>query len=40
MTHEIREGSVQPNPSNLKHCGYCDFRDACRYEGAEAVRGA
>jgi hypothetical protein len=40
MTQQIREGIVQPNPSDLKHCGYCDFRDACRFEGAEAVRGA
>jgi CRISPR/Cas system-associated exonuclease Cas4 (RecB family) len=40
VTQEIRDGGVQPNPSNLKHCDYCDFRDACRYEGAEAVREA
>jgi RecB family exonuclease len=40
LTREIREGVVQPRPSNLKHCEYCDFRDACRYEGAEAARGA
>lgn len=36
----IREGAVQPHPSDLKHCEHCDFRDACRYEGAEAVQGA
>jgi ATP-dependent helicase/DNAse subunit B len=40
VTREIREGSVEPHPSDLKHCEYCEFRDACRYEGAEAVRGA
>ncbi len=40
VAREIREGTVQPNPSNLKHCQFCDFRDACRYEGAEAARGA
>ena len=40
LAREIREGRVQPGPSNLKHCEYCDFRDACRYEGAEAVREA
>jgi len=40
VTREIRAGVVQPKPSDLKHCAWCDFRDACRYEGAEAVRGA
>jgi RecB family exonuclease len=40
VSREIREGAVQPSPSNLRHCDYCEFRDACRYEGAEAVRGA
>ena len=40
VAREIREGIVQPHPSDVKHCVYCDFRDACRYEGAEAVRGA
>ena len=40
MTSEIRDGVVQARPSDLRHCEYCDFRDACRYEGAEAVRGA
>jgi ATP-dependent helicase/DNAse subunit B len=40
VTGEIRNGSIQPNPSNLRHCEYCDFRDACRYEHTEAMRGA
>jgi ATP-dependent helicase/DNAse subunit B len=38
LVHEIREGVVQPAPSNLRHCQYCDARDACRYESTEAVR--
>lgn len=40
VAREIREGAVQPHPSNLKHCVYCNFRDACRWEGADAARGA
>ncbi len=40
VAREIRQGTVRPNPSDLKHCVYCDFRDACRYEGAEAAREA
>jgi ATP-dependent helicase/DNAse subunit B len=40
LTREIREGIVQPHPASLRHCGYCEFRDACRYEGTTAVRGA
>jgi RecB family exonuclease len=40
VTREIREGAVQAKPSDLKHCEYCDFRDACRYEGVEAAKGA
>jgi ATP-dependent helicase/DNAse subunit B len=40
LAREIRGGAVQPQPSDLKHCAYCDFRDACRFEEAEAARGA
>ena len=40
LVHEIRQGVVQPGPSNLRHCQYCDARDACRYESTEAVRTA
>jgi ATP-dependent helicase/DNAse subunit B len=32
FTREIREGRVEAHPSAQKHCVYCDFRDACRYE--------
>jgi ATP-dependent helicase/DNAse subunit B len=39
VTRAIREGVVSPHPSNLKHCEYCDYRDACRYEGSEAAVG-
>ncbi len=40
VAREIREGTVRPQPSNSKHCEYCEFRDACRFEEAEAVREA
>lgn len=40
LTQEIRQGIVQPNPANVKHCAWCDYRDTCRYEGAEAVQSA
>jgi len=40
LAAEIRAGTVQPHPSDTKHCRHCDFRDACRYESAEAVRPA
>jgi CRISPR/Cas system-associated exonuclease Cas4 (RecB family) len=40
VTRAIREGVVSPHPSNLKHCEYCDYRDACRYEGSEAAVGS
>jgi ATP-dependent helicase/DNAse subunit B len=40
LATEIRAGTVRPRPSDTKHCRYCDFRDACRYESAEAVSPA
>ncbi len=40
VASEIREGIIQPRPSDLKHCQYCEFRDGCRYEDVAAVRGA
>jgi RecB family exonuclease len=33
---EIRAGTIAPDPSDLKHCKYCDFRDACRFDSARA----
>ncbi|HLM99632.1 MAG TPA: PD-(D/E)XK nuclease family protein [Bryobacteraceae bacterium] len=33
----IAQGRVAPEPSDLGKCRYCDFRDACRYAGAEAA---
>jgi ATP-dependent helicase/DNAse subunit B len=33
----IAAGRIAPEPSDLSKCGYCDFRDACRYAGAEAT---
>src|SRR5262249_41759984 len=27
FAREIREGTVEPRPANVKHCEYCDFRD-------------
>jgi len=33
----IAQGSIAPEPSDLGKCRYCDFRDACRYAGAEAA---
>lgn len=40
MVEQIREGIIQPNPADLKHCGWCDVKDACRYESTEATRTA
>ena len=33
----IAGGRISPEPSDIEKCRYCDFRDACRYAGAEAV---
>ena len=33
----ITGGRIAPEPSDLSKCRYCEFRDACRYAGAEAT---
>jgi ATP-dependent helicase/DNAse subunit B len=33
----IAAGRIAPDPSDLSKCRYCDFRDACRYQGAEVT---
>jgi len=33
----IAQGGIAPEPSDLGKCRYCDYRDACRYVGAEAA---
>jgi ATP-dependent helicase/DNAse subunit B len=40
LAAEIWQGTVQPKPSNARHCDYCDARDACRYEATGAVETA
>jgi RecB family exonuclease len=34
---EIRAGRVEPRPANTGNCRFCDFRDVCRVESAEAA---
>ncbi len=34
---QIRSGRMQPDPADTDHCGYCDFRDACRVETRRAA---
>ena len=33
----IAGGSIAPEPSDISKCRLCDYRDACRYAGAEAA---
>ena len=33
----IARGRISPEPSDIEKCRFCDFRDACRYAGAEAA---
>lgn len=33
----ITTGRIAPEPSDVSKCRNCDFRDACRYAGAEAA---
>jgi len=37
VIEQIRAGRVEPDPADLKHCEYCDFRDACRVEPRKAA---
>ena len=33
---QIRAGRIEPLPADIKHCQYCDFRDACRVDARRA----
>jgi len=37
LAAEIRAGRIEPHPANQEKCRYCDFRDACRFQFAEAA---
>jgi ATP-dependent helicase/DNAse subunit B len=37
IAEQIRAGRVAPAPADLKPCGYCDFRDVCRYRTTATV---
>ena len=37
IAEEIRAGRIAPAPADRKPCGYCDFRDVCRYRTAARV---
>jgi ATP-dependent helicase/DNAse subunit B len=34
---EVRAGRVEPSPSDQAKCRFCDYRDVCRFEAAEAA---
>jgi len=31
---QIRSGRIAPDPVDLELCGFCEYRDVCRYDGA------
>ena len=35
IAQEIVSGRIEPHPSDLSKCRYCDFRDVCRFVAAE-----
>jgi ATP-dependent helicase/DNAse subunit B len=37
VVEEIRGGRVEPNPADAAKCRQCDYRDACRARGRQAV---
>jgi len=34
---EVRAGRVEPSPADQAKCRFCDYRDVCRFEAAEAA---
>jgi ATP-dependent helicase/DNAse subunit B len=34
---EIACGRIEPSPSDVSKCGFCDFKDVCRYPGVETA---